>query len=95
MYDSKYHPKVKKDLKNIDPHIRSNIKNKHIPIILESPEIGEELVGDLLGTRSYHLKIAKQHFRIAYIIDEASRTIIVQKIGKRGDFYTLLKKRVQ
>ncbi len=40
MYEAKYHPKVKKDLKKIDPPIRKKIRNEHIPKILSTPEIG-------------------------------------------------------
>ena len=94
MYKAEYHPKVKKDLKKIDPPIRKIIKRDHIPKILADPEIGEELAGDLQGTRSYHFKAVKQQFRIAYIAEEDSKSVFIQMIGKRGDFYTLLKKRI-
>ncbi len=94
MYKDIYHPKVKKDLKKIDPPIREQIKNEHIPAILLEPEIGDALVGDLQGVRSYHFKTSGQQFRIAYIIDEGEKIIFVQMIAKRGAFYTLLRKRV-
>jgi mRNA-degrading endonuclease RelE of RelBE toxin-antitoxin system len=94
MYKAKYHPKIKKDLKRIDPPIRLKIRNEHIPKILTSPEIGEELVGDLKGTHSYHFTISKQQFRIAYIVEKDTKMVFVQMIGKRSDFYTLLKRRI-
>ncbi len=94
MYKAKYHPGIKKDLKKIDAPIREKIKNEHIPKILTSPKIGEALAGDLKGTRSYHFTASKQQFRIAYIAEEDAKEVFVQMIGKRGDFYTLLKKRI-
>lgn len=94
MYRAEYHPKVKKDLRKIDPPIREKIRSEHIPKILTNPEIGEELVGDLKGSRSYHFTVSKQQYRIAYIVDEKANVIFVQMIGKRGDFYTLLKRRI-
>ena len=94
MYKAEYHPKVKKDLKKIDPPIRERIRSEHIPKILANPEIGEELAGGLKGTRSYHFTVSKQQFRIAYVAEEDAKKIFVQMIGKRGDFYTLLKKRI-
>ena len=94
MFNARYHPKIKKDLKKIDPPIREKIRNEHIPKILASPEIGEELAGDLKGTRSYHFTVLKQQFRIAYVLEENAKEIYVQMIAKRGDFYTLLKKRI-
>ena len=95
MYEVKYHPKVKKDLKKIDPWIREKIRSEHIPKILSNPGAGERLSGDLDGTCSYHFKIAGQQFRIAYIADEQTKTVFVQMIAKRGDFYVLLKRRIR
>ncbi len=95
MYKDAYHPQVKKDLKKIDPQARQIIKNKIIPEILESPETGESLPGDLSGIRSYHFRYGKQQYRIAYIIDDKIMVIVIQMIAKRGDFYTVLKKRIK
>jgi len=94
MYKAEYHPKVKKDLKKIDPQIRKAIRNIHIPQILKTPAAGSELTGDLKGTLSYHFSILKQQFRIAYIVDELQKKCFIQMIAKRGDFYTLLKRRI-
>ena len=95
MYDAEYHPKIRKDLKKIDPPIREAIRSEHIPVIMSNPEVGKSLAGDLCGTYSYHFKIAKQEFRIAYIVDEKAKKIFIQMIAKRGDFYTLLKRRIK
>ena len=62
---------------------------------LSNPGVGEDLVGDLKGTSSYHFKIAKQEFRIAYVTDEKAEKVLIQMIAKRGDFYTLLKRRIR
>ncbi|OQY55148.1 MAG: hypothetical protein B6245_20285 [Desulfobacteraceae bacterium 4572_88] len=94
MYKAKYHPGIRKDLKKIDPPIRSEIRGNHIPKILANPQIGEELAGDMKGTRSYHFTVSKQQFRIAYVTEKDSEKVFIQMIGKRGDFYTLLKRRL-
>jgi len=65
MYKARYHPKVKKDLKKIDPQICRKIRTEHIPKIMKDPGIGDELTGDLKGTLSYHFTILKQQFRQA------------------------------
>ena len=95
MYEAKYHPKIKRDLKKIDPKIREKIRIEHIPKILSDPQAGEKLSGDLNGTCSYHFKMAGQQFRVAYILDEQAKTVFVQMIAKRGDFYVLLKRRIR
>jgi len=95
MYEVEYHPKIRKDLKKIDPPIREKIRTDHIPRILSDPEVGENLAGDMKGTSCYHFKIAKQEFRIAYITDERTEKVLIQMIAKRGDFYKLLKRRIR
>ena len=94
MYKDEYHPGVKKDLKRVDVRIRNEIKTTHIPAILANPGLGEALVGDLAGTRSYHCKIANQQFRIAYVVSEEEMKVFVLMIGKREGFYTLLKRKI-
>ncbi len=94
MYEAEYHPKIKKDLKKIDPPIREKIRTGHIPSILSDPGAGENLAGDLKGTSCYHFKVAKQEFRIAYVIDEKTKKVYIQIIAKRGNFYKLLKRRI-
>jgi len=94
MYRDEYHPQVKKDLKKLDKSVKEKIKNKYIPEILENPESGVSLVGDLIGIRSYHFTYSKQQYRIAYFVDDDNKIIFIQMIAKRGDFYTLLKRRI-
>ncbi len=95
MYEAEYHPKIRKDLKKIDPPIREKIRTDHIPIILSDLGAGENLAGDLKGTSAYHFRIAKQEYRIAYVTDEKSEKVRIQMIAKRGDFYKLLKRRIR
>lgn len=95
MYEAEYHPKIRKDLKKIDPPIREKIRTEHIPKILSDPGAGENLVGDLKGTSVYHFRIAKQEYRIAYLTDETAEKVHIQMVAKRGDFYELLKQRIR
>ncbi len=57
MYKDEYHPAVKKDLKKVDAPIREEIKATHIPTVLSDPDIGETLIGDLTGIRSYRFRL--------------------------------------
>ena len=70
------------------------IKDSHIPKILNDPYIGDELTGDLAGIRSYHLKKDKIQYRISYIIDETQEIVNILMIGKRESFYDILKRRL-
>lgn len=93
MYKDEYHPQVKKDLKHLNPTLREMIKTQYIPEILANPTQSELLVGDLSGVRSYHFTFAQQRYRIAYMVEEHSQVVYVLMIAKRGEFYTLLRKR--
>ena len=56
MFKDEYHPQVKKDLKNIDKSVQRDIKENHIPSILNNPNKGKELKGDLSGIFSYSFR---------------------------------------
>ncbi len=94
MYRDQYHPKVKKDLKKLDKRLHHDIETLHVPAILERPEQGEELVGDLSGLRAYHFNYQKHAYRIAYVVDETAGMVFVMMVGKRENFYTVLKRRI-
>ncbi|CAN2042007.1 mRNA interferase RelE/StbE [Candidatus Magnetomoraceae bacterium gMMP-15] len=94
-YIDEYHPRIKKDLKKLSPNLRKAIITEHIPAILSNPKKGELLAGDLGGIFSYHLKFIRQEYRIAYVADEDTKTVFVLMIGKRGEFYRLLKRRIK
>ncbi|MCP4131463.1 MAG: type II toxin-antitoxin system mRNA interferase toxin, RelE/StbE family [bacterium] len=94
MFEDEYHPQVKKDLKGIDKPVILDIKEKHILLILEAPFEGEELSGDLSGIFSYHFRKNKIDYRISYIINEKKKVVYILMIGKRENFYKLLKKRL-
>ena len=93
-FRDEYHPQVKKDLKKIDKSVQLEIKDFHIPKILNDPYIGDELTGDLTGIRSYHFKKDRVQYRISYIIDETKEIINILMIGKRESFYDILRRRL-
>ena len=93
-FKDEYHPKVKKDLRKIDKSVQSEIKDFHIPEILNNPNIADELKGDLAGIRSYHFKKDKVQYRISYIIYETQRIVYILMIGKRESFYEILRRRL-
>jgi len=90
MYKDEYHPRVKRDLKKVDVRIRKEIRTTHIPAIILDPGLGQNLLGDLAGIRSYHFKIANQQYRIAYIVSEEERKVFVLMIAKREGFYSVI-----
>ncbi len=95
MFKERYHPAVKKDLRKIDRNAREKIKNVWLPKILSEPHEGKELTGPLSGIRSYHLKVGKVQYRIAYVLEENDFIINVLMIAKRESFYQILSKRIK
>ena len=94
MFKDEYHPQVKKDLKGLDKQVYIKVKTEFIFTILENPFHSEELFGNLAGIYSFHFKINKVEYRIAYFINEKNKTLFFIKIGKRENFYEEIKKRI-
>ncbi len=93
-YKDTYHPKVKSDLKSLDRPVVKDIYDLHIDRLLNNPKTGEKLHGELEGVFSYHFRKNKVDYRIAYTVAEASNIVYVVMIGKRENFYEILKRRL-
>jgi addiction module RelE/StbE family toxin len=94
MFKDEYHPQVKKDLRKLDPAVLTDIKTTHLAKILESPLAFDLLSGDLEGLYSYHFRKNKNDYRICYLVNTESETVFFLMIGKRENFYALLRRRL-
>lgn len=93
-YKDEYHPKVKGDLKKLDKGVVKEIYDIHLENILYEPYRGEKLHGDLEGVLSYHFRKNKVDYRIAYSVEEDKKIIYIVMVGKRENFYEVLKRRL-
>lgn len=93
-YRDEYHPRVKRDLKKLDEGVVREIYDIHLDNILHEPYRGEKLHGDLEGVSSYHFRKNKVDYRIAYSIEEDKKNVYIVMIGKRENFYEILKRRL-
>jgi len=93
-YKDEYHPRVKSDLKKLDKGVVREIYDVHLENILHEPYSGEKLYGDLEGISSYHFRKNKVNYRIAYSVEEDKRIVYIVMIGKRENFYEILKRRL-
>ena len=82
-------------MRKIDRGVREKIKNIWVPKLLSEPHEGKELTGPLSGIRSYHFKVGKVQYRIAYVVEENDFIIDVLMIAKRESFYQILSKRIK
>lgn len=94
-YKDEYHPKVKSDLKKLDKAFIKEIFDTHIDKILLDPHgVGETLHGTFKGVSSYHFAKNKVDYRIAFAVQEEKKTVYVVMIGKRENFYEILRRRL-
>jgi len=93
-YKDEYHPKVRSDLKKLDKAVAKEIYDIHIGKILKEPLTSEKLHGTLAGFLNYHFRKNKVDYRIAYAVEENRKVIYFLMIGKRENFYDLLKRRL-
>jgi len=93
-YKDAYHPRVKADLKKLDKSAVKEIHSTHLDMLLDNPFIGECLYGDLDGVLSYHFRKNKVDYRIAYTVDDEKKIVNIIMIGKRENFYEMLKRRL-
>lgn len=85
---------VHKDVKRLDHPIQRALREIHFPRIKENPCKGEILHGSLKGVWSYHFRFSRTQYRIAYEVLEKEQAVLLIMIGKRGDFYEALIRRL-
>jgi len=94
-YKDRYHPKIKSDLKKLDKAVVREIFDIHTNKILHDPgRAGEALHGSLEGISSYHFRHNRVEYRMAFAIEEESRTVYILMVGKRENFYEILRRRL-
>ena len=92
MYEIAFQSSVEKDIKKLDRSVRDKVKDEVLNLIRENPEIGEELLGDLAGIRSFHFEHNRVQYRIACVVEDD--IIYVLMVAKRENFYDVLKRRL-
>jgi len=94
MFELKFHPAVKRDLKKIGKSVAREIKDKYFRNIKENPYTAENLSHMFKGLKSYHFKSGTVEYRIIYEIYEYENIVIVLLIGKRENLYSKLERRI-
>ncbi len=90
-----FHPKVDKDLSKLDKPVRLQIRDRHIPAILENPYVaGSPLSGELAGLRSYHFTANRVDYRIIYDVLDDKLLVLFLMVGTRENFYKRLLRRL-
>jgi mRNA-degrading endonuclease RelE of RelBE toxin-antitoxin system len=93
-YRDEYHPKIKADLKKLDKPVAREFFD-HIDNILRDPyRTGEALHGSLEGISTCHFRVNRVEYRIAFAVKEELKTVYVLMVGKRENFYEILRRRL-
>ena len=95
VFDERFHPKFKSDLKKIDKSVVKDIKNKHLDIISSNPIKYDRLKGKLSHLYSYHFKKNSTEYRIAYEVLENDSIVFYYMTAKRENFYKKLENRLK
>ena len=95
MYQPEFYPKVDKELSKFDKNLRKDIRDKHIPKILQNPRnVGKTLTGKLAGLKSYSFTAKGVEYRIVYDIIEEKVVVLFLMVGSRENFHERLLRRL-
>lgn len=94
MFELRFHPAVKKDLKKIKKSVVKEIKERHFTKLRDDPFAAENLWHIFKGLKSYHFKSENTEYRIIYEIYEDINVVAVLLIGKREQLYEKLNRRI-
>ena len=83
--------KFKRTIKKLKPN-QKKLLDKAIKIIINTPDIGDEKIGDLIGVRVYKFTMINQLTLLAYIYEIDTITLTLLDLGSHKNFYRDLKK---
>ncbi|NOR77769.1 MAG: type II toxin-antitoxin system mRNA interferase toxin, RelE/StbE family [Methanophagales archaeon] len=93
MFELRFHPAVKKDLKKIEKSVADEIRGSHFVKIKKNPFVAENLLHVFKGLKSYHFKSGNTEYRIIYEVYKDENIILVLLIGNREHLYEKLRRR--
>ena len=83
---ARYTPECSRLIAKLPPEIKRLVRSS-IDTLLDKPEIGTELTGELDGYYSYRIR----RYRIIYRVNEDESSIDVYHVGHRHDVYETLR----
>ena len=82
-----YLPRVLKDLRRLDPHIRKAVRSA-LDRISHDPSLGKPLLYSLRGCHSFRTS----SYRIIYTVRKKELLVLVVAVGHRREVYEALRK---
>ncbi|MBM4402586.1 MAG: type II toxin-antitoxin system RelE/ParE family toxin [Candidatus Cloacimonetes bacterium] len=89
MYKLEITPSAHKFIKKLPKNIRQKIYEESYKILI-NPYVSEKLHGELRDCRSHNFRFRGVWYRVAYVVDEEKKKIVVVFAGTREGFYKRL-----
>lgn len=83
----------KKTVKKLHKDQKQDL-DKAVQSVMDTPDIGDQKLGDLAGVRVYKFKMAKQQILLAYSYNGDTVTLTLLTLGSHENFYRDLKKSI-
>lgn len=77
--------------RKLDKPLREKIKASLLHIARAPEDVGEKLSMPLEGIYSHHIKYKGNEFRIAYVIQPDTQSVVIILMGPHENFYKKLK----
>lgn len=90
-YTPQAFPKFNRTAKKLPTALRVEVE-RQVDIICANPLAGEQKTGDLVGIRVHGFRLAGQLYLIAYLVNDAERTVTLLALGGHENFYRDLKR---
>ncbi len=90
-YTPQAFPKFNRTTKKLPKAMRAEIE-RQVDAICQDPLVGEAKIGDLTGVRVHKFRLASQTQLIAYLVDDAEKTVTLLALGGHENFYRDLKR---
>lgn len=84
-------PAAERSCKILPNEVQDFVFQELASILGKNPNIGEALVPPLEPLRSFHFNKDGQKYRVAYMVDERAKKIIIHLVGHRSGFYERLR----
>ena len=82
-------PAARRMIRKLPPKVREHLKKKS-KILADNALFGKPLTGGLSRYRAVRTVYRGTHYRIAYVVDQMTKQIVIVVVGPRQDVYKKL-----
>ena len=79
-YRLEFHRAATKDVKKFSKHLQQEIRNRHLPLVIQNPFASPTLKGELHNYRKYSFTYRKTDYRVVYRVEKEVLTVFIVMI---------------